>query len=993
MKKKKIILLSLAALLLVVAITITIILVTNKEDDDSQVIPPVIPENVVKLARPQGVKREGTVISWEAVTNATGYIIKVNDIEVITDSTSYDISNVISEGASLSVTALGENNFKNSITIKLTPYITLKNDAKILNIASKLQELYSNSIDWEDSLKASELIMKGAEELFYLGVTEDNFEVLYDFFDDVKLALKNELVSDGLELILKGLSKLNKKFENEAILTRALFAIVKNYCEVYLEVNDTDENQIDQNALLNPYYEINGVHICKDVLEYLNTIEYKTLESCQVLVGYLGKYFYTLEQQLPGIVNILVNAENKDKDFVNSDIDMLFDAFTLKDEIITTLIDDMPSYEDYMSVYNVLNKCYLECCPEFLIDASPFKLILSDLEQLYLDNHYMLSFIKYLDADFVQTVKTHITDVTNNINYEKINELRAYFETDNYLFLAMKISELACSKDGKVDYVKAANLQAFLYQLLLDLSSGDEGFITWVEELLINNLDKASQELMYEDIISDRLIDFIVSIVLLGDAPTIEDISKALELSEYFKLKDGKTNADLEAALKSITNQQIEDLSKLSFNEFSVNTVLSILGLNEILEVDVEGYIDFIKDLFTDIETFVKYLSKIDSINNVIDDINFNEALSTFIDGIGADLVAKYPVLEDSSEYLMNLLNGLGIDIPTIALKYNEIDTLLLNKEMNFKYIYKEPSINKVPVEEDYLEKLIKKYSLYVVFGYRANNIEKDIDSLVELFDYYYKLIEDNKPSKEELEEVINELSTRLDNPQNLNELLNNLVEMSEEDLNSLFEYITEKYNELFDFNNKIDYVNLENIINKIIDQLPEEYKSDVEVLVEKLFDSLLFNDFEKKMNDLQEFLNSNRIVNQEILDLYEAGMDLTNVQFENIGSYYNDFVDSIGILDNNWDNFVKEYKENQEYQTLVDNAFDVFLKESSDSFILIIDEYLKVADAVDKLPDVPTEVYDIFDSLEQIKSDINNYESFKEDVVSLIEDIYNLYK
>lgn len=991
MKKKKIVFLSLAAVVLVAAVTVTIILLTNKNNEQSNDIPPIIPQNVIKLSRPKEVNREGTVITWEAVPNATSYIVKVNDLELIAETNSYDISNVVTEGASLSVTAVGVDNYKNSISVKLTPYITVKNEQKINSIAEELYDLYSHTIDLTSD--ADTTINKGAEELYFLGVTSDDFVAIETFFDNIDATISEDsAISKVVETFLKELGNLNTAFENEAIVTRALFSLLNNYCETYNKINDTEDNKMNTNSLLNPHYEINGVIICNKVMEYLKSIDNLTYESCQILLGYLGKYFFALEQQLPGVIDTLVKAENTEDDFVKSDIDMIFDAFTLKDEIISMLIDDMPSYDDYLSLFNVLSKGYIECAPEFLIEGNPFDLIIEEVEQLYLDNHYTLSFLKYLDADFIQTIKSHIEAVTSTINYEKINELKAYVETENYLFLAMKISELACTKDGKIDLLKAANLQTFLYQLIMDLSSGDEDFMKWIEELILNNLDEASQKIMYEDIISDELLQFIINIVTLGEEPTLEEIYDALAMSDYFKLKEGKEFSDLENALSNISSEQIEQLTTLDFSDYSVEQILIILELTEILEVSVDGYFEYVENLFTDTGTLIDYLSNIESINEIFEDLNFEEAFIAFFDGIGADLVEKYPVLEDSLEYLTNFLNGLGINIATIALKYEEIDTLLFNKEMNFKYVYVAPTITPSENDND-LENVVKKYVLYYIFGHRASIIEKDFDSLIELLDYYYDIIETNKPLREQLNTVVDELLLKLNNPNNLNELIDNLLNLSDEELADLFDYILMQYEELFGFNDQIDYDKLEQIIDTIVGQLPDEYRTDIEQIVDLVFDLLIMNDFENRLNELEEYLIANREVNQDIFDLYQAGIDLSNLEWENLQTYYDEFIIKINGEDYDFDSFVEEYKTNSEYQIIVDEAFDELLISSSESIELIIDEFLKIEESVSQLPEVPEGVGEIFDSLEQIKNDINDYDQFKQDVVSLIEELYNLYK
>lgn len=992
MKKKKIIFISLASFLLVAAIVVTVLVLLNQEDN-SEILPPPTELEVVKLSRPQGVKREGSVISWDEVANSSGYIVKVNDLEIVTDTNSCDISNVVSEGATLAVYAVGELNYKNSIMVKLTPYITVKNQGKIDSLNDKLNNLYLNSIDVPLTDEASKIIAGGAEELYFLGVTDECFDVLENIIEEMDILFEKDSASEIFKTLINILGDFNKEFDNEAILTKGIFKIIETYCGVFVELNDTEANKLLMNSLLNPHYEVNSVELCKKALTYIEALDLYKYESCQVLIGYLSKYFYALEQQLPGILDILLSLEDSDDDFVKSDIDMIFDAFTLKDEIITTLIDDMPTYNDYFSIYNVLSNGFESCCPEYLKEGNPFKLLLEDLEQLYLDNHYMLSFIKYLDADFVNSIKAAVDSVTSKINYEKINELKTYYKTGNYLFLAMKISELACTKDGKIDFVKAANLQAFLYQILMDLSSGDQELFSWIETLIKNNLDEASSKLMYEDIINDELLELIINIISLNEDATTDEVFEAISLSKYFKLKDNKTTEELETALKNISQEQINEITSLSFDEFSVTQVLVILGLNDILEVNIEGYIEYLKKIFGDIVDLMEYLSSVESISQIMNDLNVSEAFSTFIGGIGDDLVEKYPVLADSSEYLMNLLSGLGIDIVNIALKYEEIDTLLFNKEINFKYIYKQPTITESNVPDDYQETVFKKFSLYVIFGHRASVVEKDVDSLVELLEYYYNLIDSNLLTEEEWKQLFEDISNRLDNPSNINELIDNLLNMSDEELNELFDYILEEYDELFGFLDEFDIEKLENLIDRLIKQLDDEYKDQLDEFFDYVFDEIISVSFEKRLDDLRNYLINNRVQLDDLFDLYKTGLDFSNVEFDKIKEYFEDFKTTVNFDDYSFDEFVEEYKTNSIYQALVDDAFDMMLQSSSDSIVLVIDEFLKLEEEVILLPDVSQDILNTFDSLEEIKSNVEDYNNFKESVVSLIEDLYYQFK
>ena len=73
--------------------------------------------------------------------------------------------------------------------------------------------------------------------------------------------------------------------------------------------------------------------------------------------------------------------------------------------------------------------------------------------------------------------------------------------------------------------------------------------------------------------------------------------------------------------------------------------------------------------------------------------------------------------------------------------------------------------------------------------------------------------------------------------------------------------------------------------------------------------------------------------------------------------------------------------------------AYEYYVKDnptvSDKEYDVLYDELLKLETEVEKIPEVSSEVLTIFDSLEELKTNINDYEQFKENVVSFIEELY----
>ena len=149
MKKKLIIILcSIFVVLVITGIILGIVLINkNKQNNNNNNNEPVIPPvEKTQLFVPRGVTLTGTILSWDAVENATSYIVNVGDKTYETTECSIDLSGKANERDVLSVIAKA-NGYNNSAKSIEKIYITLIDNTIVGSMSSKIENYLSKVLD------------------------------------------------------------------------------------------------------------------------------------------------------------------------------------------------------------------------------------------------------------------------------------------------------------------------------------------------------------------------------------------------------------------------------------------------------------------------------------------------------------------------------------------------------------------------------------------------------------------------------------------------------------------------------------------------------------------------------------------------------------------------------------------------------------------------------------------------------------------------------
>lgn len=143
---------------------------------------PVVVMAILHLSAPSNLRQEGTLIYWDEVPYATGYIVKINGIEYATTDTHYAID--VNEAASVQVLATGRNDG----LIVSSPF------SEVLSIKIPLAE--PTGIVWDEGILSWDVVehatgyvvtVNGGSQL----TTETNsLDVGYDHVGEISFAVK-----------------------------------------------------------------------------------------------------------------------------------------------------------------------------------------------------------------------------------------------------------------------------------------------------------------------------------------------------------------------------------------------------------------------------------------------------------------------------------------------------------------------------------------------------------------------------------------------------------------------------------------------------------------------------------------------------------------------------------------------------------------------------------------------------------------------------------
>ena len=872
--KKKILMLVFALVLLVGGIvTLVVLLPDDKTNDDET---PIDEVDLEQLDKPLNLQIDGFSLSWDQVDNASSYMVYVDQNEYLVDSNYYDLRNIVKEGSTISVKAIGSDNYKNSMKSLELIFRSIINNDEILVIKQDLTTVINKYL--EVTTDISNLVEQTAKLMYLNGLSSSDTKIILKEIDSLLKSNHDIVKIDKLSCINKILDNLIKIINydiNEYATISGLFSFFELFCNVYKENNTKlqielfDTEYFDKKEILSNF---------DSLAKYLNSLKTFDIQNVTSLLHYYKVY----SQQIDNLFNTL---EKSDIDNVNI---VYTDILSLKTVLLDLLLNEMPNLKEFegfkkvfFNVYNIVIDGYLE-------DNLTSLEIESYFNNIYTMNEYYLSFLDALeDSDYKVIVtralsfyksfseedKQNFKDVLSLVDLDSENNILEIIKKHFKIVFGQYDFELddtfkeniqiMLEKDNFVEFVK--DIIEYL-ELEKYISSNDDLFDLIVEYILnlvpdrlqdldafydyiyniLNNFDYSnyvkidlSKFLSEEDfdIIIEYLIDFILGKidydVLFDEIVSSMNFEEALHIDFQLFIDDFIEELKIETFDLANFLEQI-----FSLDEFSLEQILTIMNINAIIDLDLEGFVD---NLFNIMDI---------SIEREIT----NGRLEEFIDGIFTEILATinkldkyYSLLEffknmEDQEYteedIDKIYNGETIDFMSLFVLLDHLNIKYAKFQIKHNPIYD----NGLEVDVNSLEENLYSFMIYLYFGkhsYAGEDVTVDTIQVIE------KLIEINK-----------DYQTMMDILNHYNLLLEAIKENADWfTLKDLYED-EDEFNELIlNTNKEVDY--LYHNIKYLLDSLPFEEMINLNYSVISLVESYGYKETSDELKSLATLIDN----------------------------------------------------------------------------------------------------------------------------------------
>jgi hypothetical protein len=298
-----------------------------------------------QVGTPVNLSITGKVLSWDAVTGATGYAIYIGDTQTTTvTSTSFDFSANSATRIIFSVVALGGQGIADS-----------QRSATLAYIANPATEIALLEVAMDATEEFSEMPEGFADELVNKGVLAADFTADYAALTAFQTAI--EAAAGDIIQINAALSALLLVVDNYEAYIAALISILPlvlddqiancDYEIDYwqLEMDDPESFWSDEEC----QEEIDEYTTQKETLLSMKTYVQENAELLTVAATNVLDYMVELQSAVS--VSLLTDI----MDFAESEeMPTSAEIVALKNEIVNLLLDHIPSQEDVTMVYELL---------------------------------------------------------------------------------------------------------------------------------------------------------------------------------------------------------------------------------------------------------------------------------------------------------------------------------------------------------------------------------------------------------------------------------------------------------------------------------------------------------------------------------------------------------------------------------------------------------------------------------------------------------------
>lgn len=734
-KIKKLLIIGGSAVVVIAVAIILVVTLTKKPVTDPVIDPdPVIvdpdpvkptPEDPVQLETPKGISLEGSVLSWTPVANASKYIVYAGEKEIVVDGTSIDLAGKVEERDVLTVVAVGSGKYTNSTKSIEKLFISIVDDATIDSIYSVIVgNLDKNMASFEEA-KYETTIRNVSKDIAYLGLEVPDVQTISDTIDQIINNI-NEYRSSSdtpkepsnfVNFVVEQIDLLVNLDIDEMVVLVSAKEIAILYLNTYIDDNSpiVEQGRKQLKKIDEKYEEILPLELAKKMVDYLDNISTVDLEKLALVIRYIENYYEAIKVQLPTILEKVDTISNAKPESVNDGAELLYDLMTIKDQIVEVLLNEMPSYDDYNDVILVFSNLYETIVPEYLKDSNPIAIVVEVMQETYILNYEVLSFVKYIDAEYFKDLSNLVISLYNQIigvDISKIMELAEYLKAGNITDFIDKIALYANIEEKEYDklyeafgkiisdvqnenYSEALNvikasatlsmapvidkltnlLTPVTFNLITDLTTCNsvESAVSLIcNTFKIQDYVGFQKEKNVDDLINAlmaKLPEDIVSIVMknLNENDKIpfaimNSLEEAFEFSKYFKLDYGTLLMSLNGEVLSAI---LVDL--LQLEEYSPEIVLNILKnhlpIDECIKCDYEGFKEVVikafEGEFTDTLNALLALESFD-IPQILEILGIDKIIKLDLPGLWEN--TKVVIGEDALNFVEKIITSKSLD-------------------------------------------------------------------------------------------------------------------------------------------------------------------------------------------------------------------------------------------------------------------------------------------------------------------------------------------
>ncbi len=902
--KKKIIIIVCSIAVVIAAITTTILLI-NKPDQN---IPPtILPKGEVKLSQPRGLALNGTIFSWDAVENASEYIVYVGNQVFTIKENSIDLNGKANERDKLSVVAVGYDTYCDSVKSIEKVYITRVDQVQVDAMNNEVIKYMATIIGESTEVVAGtykEAINKVTTALYKEGLVDNDIKNIVTTIDEVTNSLnnftpdKNTKASDYVELITNQVSKVI----DLNIPSYATVVAIKEIAVLATKSLTVQSSSIMKLANTNYIFE-------EKLIQYLETLSNRDLEKIAFVLDSLKEMYAALEVELPQLlekVDTIYENVNNEYITVYSLISNIENIVAIKDYIFDAVLVGMPTIDEYTEVMNLFINMYEAVAPEYIANENIFEECMGTFQYMYSGMHKVISFIAEMDAEMVAMIMTHVNNIEDIIKVEIIDVLQS---SENKLQFVYTILAEAGLSEEEADKVLFGILE-----LVEDITENPEELLQNVMDSFDNAFTDKLTTLDFSIIENDPLVGKIIQIALSED-PLLtlnEFLVNDIEIEKYISYKENKTLDDVVLALYNVDINEIITFFQTNTN-YTEQDILNLLGLNDIVNLNIKGLLQKLISLLN-MKTLALFndVMKIDEIADIEGillqyfkcDIKLEESCLQFI----TNFLDKYNLNIDYAELVNGLIKALGVD--QIYNNLESIYNIIKLKIDTFDNNY----VPLIPTLENPSFETLGNYGLkYLTYGLFGENSEIAIEDLTQIYNQIIDLGNNN-----DILNIINEvvsLVNGFDKEFNFKEYLINFEYRTDYNdsvqtlIGNLIDKVNDTYNWILTFE-----PDLTTIATQIEEFVKEYFYQDLDLstYVVELFNILKVYDIIPEIKQtIDSMINDSEVIANEIINLGN------NNEIINI---YNNLYDLISTFDYTFDEV--KYKEDPLYKEKIKNNY-----------------------------------------------------------------------